>query len=117
VSRETRLYLEDIVTACKRIGEYTAQTAFEAFARDQMKQDAVIRNLEIIGEAAKKLPSAVTATMPQVAWREVCGFRDILAHKYFSVNLDIVWNAVTADLPVLESATSAHLKQMLAEES
>lgn len=90
MSRNPRLYLEDIVMACSRIHEYTAGMGFDEFSRDRMKQDAVVRNLEVIGEAAKKLPSEVTAAMPQVPWREVCGFRDVLAHQYFGVNYTIV---------------------------
>ncbi len=112
MSRKPRLYLEDIVTACGRIREYTAGLEDEAFMRDQMKQDAVVRNLEIIGEAAKKLPADVTDAMPQVRWRDVRGFRDVLAHQYFGVNYTIVWDAITNDLPVLESAAGQFLRSL-----
>ena len=115
MSRKPRLYLENIVTACGRIREYTAGLEFDALMRDQMKQDAVVRNLEIIGEAATKLPAEVTAAMPQVRWRDVCGFRDVLAHQYFGVNYTIVWDAITTDLPILHSAATDYLKSISPE--
>src|SRR5262249_25029708 len=63
--------------------------------------DAVMRNLEILGEAAKHIPSDVRARMPGVAWREIAGMRDWLAHRYFTINAGIVWDALTLEVPLL----------------
>ena len=110
MSRDPRLYLEDILTACRRIRGYTAGMTLETFTKDDKTQDAVVRNLEIIGEAAKQLPDAVTNAMPNVPWREVRGFRDILAHKYFGVDYSIVWDAIATELPSLEAAVVEYLR-------
>jgi len=74
----------------------------ESFAQDTMRIDAVVRNLEIIGEAAKMIPESIRVEYPNIEWRKIAGLRDILAHHYFEVDLDIVWDVVQNKLPELE---------------
>jgi uncharacterized protein with HEPN domain len=99
MSRETRLYLEDMLEACRRVIGYTAGTTFEQYVNDQRTRDAVARNLEILGEAAKRVPDDVRAQLPAIDWREACAFRDVLAHAYFGIDERIVWDVVTLRAP------------------
>ncbi|HEY2030555.1 MAG TPA: DUF86 domain-containing protein [Myxococcales bacterium] len=99
MSRETRLYLDDMLEACRRVISYTTGMSFEHFVADQRTRDAVARNLEILGEAAKKVPEDVRKQLPAISWREVCAFRDVLAHNYFGIDERIVWDVVTLRAP------------------
>ena len=76
MSRDWRLYLEDIERACEKVGRFTQGCDFESFVADERTYDAVLRNLEVIGEAAKRVPDNVRAQMPEVPWRAIAGFRD-----------------------------------------
>jgi len=77
---------------------------YSAFAADERTQDAVIRNLEIIGEAAKSLPDEITARAPRIQWRLIRGMRDVLAHGYFGISLPVVWDTASTQVADLESA-------------
>jgi len=96
-------FLSDIQEAAHRIREYTDIMTYDAFLSDTKTQDAVVRNLEIIGEAAKSLTAQLRAKYPAVPWRAIGGVRDKLIHDYFGVNLDIIWDIITVELPVLKS--------------
>jgi len=85
------------------IEEYIKEYSFEQFVSDRKTVDVVIRNLEIIGEASKKIPEDIRSLWPEVAWRKISGTRDILIHAYFEVDLEIVWNIVQTKLPDLKS--------------
>ncbi len=82
-----------------------------------MVYDAVIRNLEIIGEAAKRLPESMKEAAPEVPWRMVCGFRDHLAHAYFGIDDDTVWDVVIHELPALTQAARRLLESLPPEEA
>jgi len=90
MSRNYRLYLEDIEEACKRILRYTDSLSYAAFVEDQKTFDAVVRNLEIIGEAVKHIPSDVRDWYSSVAWSKITGLRDIVAHEYFGLDIDML---------------------------
>jgi len=83
---------------------------YDTFAADELTRDAVIRNLEIIGEAAGHLPSDVTAKAPQIPWRLICDMRNVLAHAYFGVSLKVVWNTATTQIDELEKAVRGLLE-------
>jgi uncharacterized protein with HEPN domain len=100
--RDFEVYLEDIRQAIRKIHNYTASLTRESFAQDAMRIDAVVRNLEIIGEATKMIPESIRARYPSVEWKKIAGLRDILAHHYFEVDLDIVWDILQNKLPALE---------------
>lgn len=102
MSREYQLQLEDILLAITKIREYVGDMSFDVFEADGKTQDAVIRNLEVIGEAARSLPDDVKAMSTTVDWRKIIGLRNLLIHEYFGVSLDIVWDVATRKLDGLE---------------
>jgi uncharacterized protein with HEPN domain len=91
-------FLNDILEAIYRIVAYTNEATYETFLADTKTQDAVIRNLEIIGEATKNLSPELRIKYPDLPWKGMAGLRDRLIHDYFGVNLDIVWHIVAAEL-------------------
>ena len=99
--REYRLYIEDIADSIKRIKAYTKNISFEQFTKDNMRIDAVIRNFEIIGEAAKNVSKPLKDKYSDIPWKEMAGIRDRLIHHYFGVNLDVVWSVAKEDLPLV----------------
>ena len=92
------LFLADIVKACDRVAEYIVEGEV-AFMADARTQDAVIRNIEIIGEASKQLTAELKAKAPEEPWRQIGGMRDKLIHQYFGVNLERVWRTASTILP------------------
>jgi uncharacterized protein with HEPN domain len=100
--RDFEVYLEDILQAIGKIRIYTAGLTRDEFSQDDKTIDAVIRNLEIIGEAAKMIPESLRTKYPNIEWKKIAGLRDILAHQYFGIDLDIVWDILQNKLPDLE---------------
>jgi uncharacterized protein with HEPN domain len=94
MSRNLRLYMEDIVESCDKILSYTSEMSFEVFAADDRTYDAVLLNLQIIGESVKNLPQEVRDRSPDVEWRKIAGLRDIIAHAYFQIEGSIIWDIV-----------------------
>ncbi len=101
--RDHALYLQDIKESIKKIEKYTKSLTFAAFSRDTEKVDAVVRNLEIIGEAANNIPKKIKDKYPNIPWREIVNARNVIAHEYFGVLLDIIWKTIKDDLPKLKS--------------
>ncbi|OFX10692.1 MAG: hypothetical protein A2516_03020 [Alphaproteobacteria bacterium RIFOXYD12_FULL_60_8] len=99
--RDWRIRRSDIIEACERAMGYVKDVDFTAFQADAMRQDAVVRCIEIIGEAARHMPEDARALFPDVSWEDVVGMRNLLAHEYFGVDLTIVWTTVQEDLPAL----------------
>lgn len=103
-------YLEDISEAISDIRSFTYEISYEDFFSDKKTVNAVIRSLEIIGEAASKIPKDIRMKYPGVPWEEITGMRNRLIHEYFGVDLDIVWQTVQDDLDQLEDAMKIILK-------
>jgi uncharacterized protein with HEPN domain len=104
--RDYRLYLDDIIEAVRRIKEFTNDMDFGDFKVDIKTQDAVVRNLEIIGEASGRLPEEVRMSAPDIEWRKIIGIRNILAHEYFGISLPIIWDIVQNKLDELSNTCS-----------
>jgi uncharacterized protein with HEPN domain len=94
-------FLRDIEDAIERILDYTTGFTWERYLRDYKTQDAVVRNLEVIGEATKNLSDEFRVKYPEIPWREMAGTRDRLMHHYFGINQEIVWQIIENDLPNL----------------
>ncbi|MEZ5336618.1 MAG: DUF86 domain-containing protein [Methanolobus sp.] len=95
------VFLKHILDAINQIEEYTEGMSFEDFLEKRLVQDAVIRQLEIIGEATKNLSPDTTERFPQIPWKEIAGMRDKLIHAYFGVDIEEVWNTAKRDIPEL----------------
>ncbi len=100
-------YLEDIVEGAEKIERFTDGMSYEEFERDEKTVDAVLRNLEVIGEAAKNVPEDVRREYSEVPWAEMAGMRDKLIHGYATIELEIVWTTVEEDVPELIPALNA----------
>jgi uncharacterized protein with HEPN domain len=103
VKKDSRVYLAHILECAQKIERYT-EAGEKEFYSDTMLQDAVIRNFEIIGEAAKRVPEAYRKAHSQIPWRLMTGFRDVLIHAYEGIDLKRVWRIVRHDLPVVKEA-------------
>jgi len=104
VSRDWRLYVDDMRQACRKVLRYTQGLDLEGLRRDEKAYDAVVRNLEVIGEAAKHIPQAVRAQMPGIEWRKIAGLRDVLAHAYFGIDDAVLWDLIQEKVPPLLDA-------------
>lgn len=112
MSRDVRLFLEDIVESARLAIEYVGSMSKAEFLSLRPIQDAVVRRLEIIGEAVKNVPEDVRLRYPAIPWAQVAGLRDVLTHGYFRVDLNLVWTVVQRDLPELEKRVSAILAEL-----
>jgi len=101
VSRDPRLYLEDMRDCCRKVLRYTEGMTLEALTDDDKTFDAVMRNLEITGEAARQVTAEIKQRHPEVEWRSIAGFRDVAIHAYPIVDEEIVWDIVQHKVPEL----------------
>jgi uncharacterized protein with HEPN domain len=104
--RPVDLLLDDICEAIDRIEQYTSGMSFDVFSKDRKSVDAVVRNLEIIGEASNRLPADFKDGHSQIKWHKVVGLRHRIVHEYFGIDLQIVWQILQKDLPSLRQAIS-----------
>lgn len=102
MSRDSKVYLEDILEGTRKITAYTGSLSKAAFLEDEKTIDAVVRNLEVIGEAVKNLPEDLRARHSAVEWKKIAGLRDILIHEYFGLDAEIVWDIVQNKVPALD---------------
>lgn len=100
--REYKDYVLDIADSIKKIEGFTAGINFEDFEKDEKTLFAVIRALEIIGEAAKKIPPIVKNKYKQIPWPQISGMRDKLIHEYFGINTQVIWKTVKEDIPAIK---------------
>lgn len=111
MKKSLRVYLKEIITSCNSIANYIERKTKEDFDNDEELQDAVIRRLEIIGEAVKRLPQEFRNKHQEVAWKGPAGMRDVLIHMYDEVETDQVWQTITNILPSFKS----QIEQLLSE--
>lgn len=101
MSREHRLFLEDMRKACDKVIRFTQTLTREQFVADEKTFDAVMRDLEIIGVAAKHIPPEVRAQHPDIDWRKIAGLRDVVIHEYFGIDIELIWDIITREVPEL----------------
>jgi hypothetical protein len=104
--RESPILVEDIWEAIEKIERYIAGLNHDIFIRDDKTIDSVVRNLEIIGEAANRLPETFKADHSEIEWRKIIGLRNRIVHDYFSIDVEIVWEILQKDLPIFKSKLS-----------
>jgi len=110
--KDPRILLEHILESIRRIKSYTKDLSKEDFLKAEQVQDAVIRRLEIIGEAVKNIPGELTKLYPDISWKYIAGLRDIVVHAYFRVDLDLVWKTLIEDIPELKVNISKILQEL-----
>jgi len=104
--RPVDLFINDIRESIDRIGDYTRGMSLEDFTKDQKSIDAVARNLEIMGEAANRLPAEFKESHSEIEWFKIVGLRHRIVHEYFGVDLEIIWRILQKDLPELQRSLS-----------
>ena len=102
-ARQFAFYLEDILRAIDKIEKYTKDSTFEDLCKNDMAIDAVIRNLEVVGEASRNIPERIKRKYPFVEWKEATGFRNVLIHDYFGIDLESVWDTIKNNLPTFKN--------------
>lgn len=102
MKRELILFISDILDNIKDIGSFSRGLSKEEFKTNKLKQNAIIRSLEVIGEATKNIPDSFRKKYPEVEWKKIAGFRDILIHAYFGITLERVWNVIKEDMPAIK---------------
>lgn len=100
--KSDKIYLSHIMDAIKDIESFTKKIDKKGFQESKLIQSAVIRQIEIIGEATKNLSPAIRNKHKGIPWKDIAGMRDMLIHEYFGVDLEAVWRTVTEDIPVLK---------------
>lgn len=98
MKRSNRLFVEDILDSIDKIESYIKNLSYDDFINDQMVIDAVIRNLEIIGEAANNIPKNIRNKNSNIPWKRIIGLRNIVIHGYFGIDLSIIWEIITKNL-------------------
>ena len=99
---DVRLFLEDIRESLEDIEDFSKGITKKNFLKNKLRQSAIIRKLEIIGEAVKSIPNSFRDKYPGIPWKKIAGFRDVLVHAYFGVNIERIWNIIKKDIPVLK---------------
>lgn len=112
MKKDPKVFLEHILESIRLIEVYTDQVSKQDFFDSPQIQDAVIRRLEIIGEAVKNLPMELREKHLGVPWPQIAGMRDVLIHEYFGINLEMIWIAVKRDLPELKQKLLRIVKEL-----
>jgi len=112
MTRDYRLYIDDLLEAIGKIEKYVEGLSFDEYAQDSKTIDAVVRNFEIIGEATKHIPEEITEKYPDVPWKEMAGMRDKLIHEYFGIKLEVVWETIKKRLPKVKTLIKDVLEKM-----
>ena len=111
MKRNVNLYLQDILESILAIEEYTNDISEKEFVYNRQIQDAVVRRLEIIGEAVKNIDTDFRDKYSYIPWKKIAGMRDIISHEYFGVRIDRVWKAIKKDLPILKEQIGTIIKK------
>ena len=93
------MFIKDILTSIEKIEKYTSDISLTEFSQNDLLIDAVVRNFEVMGEAVKKIPKEIKENYPDIEWREAAGFRDILIHDYFGIDVESIYETLQNNIP------------------
>lgn len=110
--RDPKLYLLDILKSIESIEKFIENNDYESLKNDDLRLSAILRKLEIIGEAAKNIPENIKQKYPNITWKDISGMRDRLIHFYFGVKFDLIWETIKKDLPFLKEQIKIILKEL-----
>ena len=105
-------YVQDIIDSIRDVESFIKGMSFEEFKKDRKTINAVVRSIEVIGEASKRIPATITADYPNVPWKKMAGMRDKLIHEYFGIDLEILWQVAKKDLKSIRPAIRIILKEL-----
>ncbi|HUD45035.1 MAG TPA: DUF86 domain-containing protein [Patescibacteria group bacterium] len=111
MKRDPLIYIHDMLESIEHIAEDTAGLTKDTFSQTRIIQQAVVRNIEIIGEASQHLPSEFKDRYPTIPWRQISATRNKIIHEYFGIKLDVIWKTIQEDLPDLKQALDLILKE------
>lgn len=100
--KDSMVFIEHILQSIKDIEDFSMNLSKEDFFKNKLKQNAIIRSIEIIGEASKNIPLTLKKDYPEIPWKDITGMRDKLMHHYFGVDLELVWKSIKEDIPFLK---------------
>jgi uncharacterized protein with HEPN domain len=115
MAKTPSIYIDDILSAIRRIETYTKELTRAEFGRDELRQDAVIRCLEIVSEASRRVPDASKAEYGEIPWAKIAGIGNILRHEYQSVSMDAIWDVTRTHLPELRRVALALKREFAAQ--
>jgi uncharacterized protein with HEPN domain len=107
-----KIFLQDILDSINKIETYSQEMTFDEFAANSLVFDAVVRNLEIIGEAARNIPEEVRAEYSSIEWKRMIGLRNIMIHEYFGIDINIVWEIINKNIPSTKPKLEAMMKNV-----
>jgi uncharacterized protein with HEPN domain len=110
--RDYRDYVQDMLDSINDVESFIEGMSYEEFKKDKKTRNAVVRSIEVIGEAGKKIPQALKAKHKGIPWKEMAGMRDKLIHEYFGVDVEILWKTVRDDLPPLKHPIQGFLESL-----
>jgi len=112
MKKNPKIFLQHILESVCEIEKYIKGVTEDQFIHSTQIQDAVIRRLEIIGEAAKRIPKEITKRYDFIPWKKIAGTRDVLIHDYFTIDIEAVWETITKDIPKLKQDIQKILKEI-----
>ncbi len=110
--KDYKLYLIDIKTSCTRILNYSKNLTKLQFTKNHLLTDAIEKNMEVIGEAGNKIPSEIKKSLPEIPWKDIVSLRNKLIHDYFDIDINVIWETVTNDIPILKKQINKVLKNL-----
>lgn len=114
--KDDKIYLDHIQYSLSKISDYLYGISYSEFLESEMAQDAVIRKLQVIGEATKKISMELRIKTPNIPWKEIAGMRDKLIHDYFDVDMEVVWNTVKNEIPELQKVIGELIIEQIGKE-
>lgn len=109
--RDWKILFEDIIESINKIENYIKDISFEDFSQSPLIIDAVVRNIEVIGEASKNIPAEIQNQFTDIPWQKIKGIRNRIVHEYFAVDISIIWFIITSELDPLKNVLTKHLNK------